>query len=209
MYSTVCKCGEAMVRDMSLRMTNAHKAPIRSDNYVQVKIVSNYEQLLHVFAVRSICFMEERGIPAKYEFDGNDYQATHVVIYAGEEPIGCSRVRWFRDFAKMERTCLRKAHRSKELLRYCANAIFAHISRKGYDRVIIHANPKLARLWRGLLGFSPVHEKGQVFFSEQTEPYVELVKYLEPHAKPITSHESIGVLFRVEGQWDTRLEYEL
>ncbi len=180
----------------------------RLDEFVKVEIVSNHEQLLHVFAVRSICFIEENGIPAKYEFDGNDFQSTHVIIYANGEPVGCCRLRWFRGFAKMERTCLRKAYRSNDMLRYCSSFIFKHIAKKGYDRVIIHAKPKLARLWRSLLGFVPVNEKEAVLFDKQTEPYVELVKYIDSDENAITEHMDIAMLFRIEGQWDTALEYE-
>ena len=31
-------------------------------NQIRTEIVTNYEQLLHAYAVRSICFMEEHGI---------------------------------------------------------------------------------------------------------------------------------------------------
>ena len=60
-------------------------------NQLRTEIVTTYEQLLHAYAVRSICFMEEHGVPARHEFDGNDYQATHVIAYAGDEPIGTLR----------------------------------------------------------------------------------------------------------------------
>jgi hypothetical protein len=108
----------------------------------------------------------------------------------------------------MERTCLRKAHRSNDMLRYCSSRIFKHISKKGYDRVIIHAKPKLARLWRSLLGFVPVNEKDAVLFDKQKEPYVELIKYIDSDENAITEHMDIAILFRIEGQWDTALEYE-
>ena len=59
----------------------AHK----SDNTTQVVVVTNSEQLLHAYAVRSICFMEETGLAARRAFDGNDFQATHIVVYANNE----------------------------------------------------------------------------------------------------------------------------
>lgn len=76
-------------------------APNRDDNSVRMVVVTNGEQLLHAFAVRSICFMEETGLSAQQALDGNDYQATHIVAYSGDEPIGATRIRWFRDFAKI------------------------------------------------------------------------------------------------------------
>ena len=50
-------------------------------------------------------------------FDGNDYQATHVIVYSGDEPIGTLRIRWFKDFAKFERTAFRKAYRNIHVLK--------------------------------------------------------------------------------------------
>jgi hypothetical protein len=76
-------------------------APHRTDNAIRLVVVTNSEQLLHAYAVRSICFMEETGLAAKRAFDGNDFQATHIVAYADEEPIGATRIRWFNGFAKI------------------------------------------------------------------------------------------------------------
>ena len=55
---------------------------ITSDhNQIRAQVVTTQEQLLHAYAIRAICFMEEHGVPAHHEFDGNDYQATHVIVY--------------------------------------------------------------------------------------------------------------------------------
>src|SRR5262249_32603176 len=62
-------------------------------NQIRTEVVTTYEQLLHAYAIRSICFMEEHGVKAQQAFDGNDYQATHMIVYAGAEPIGTLRIR--------------------------------------------------------------------------------------------------------------------
>src|SRR5687768_1002057 len=74
----------------------------RRDNQIRIEIVTTPEQLLHAYAIRAICFMEEHGVSARQTYDGNDYQATHFIAYAADEPIGTARIRWFKDFAKME-----------------------------------------------------------------------------------------------------------
>ena len=176
-------------------------------NHVRVEVVTTYEQLLHAFAVRSICFMEEHGVSALQTYDGNDYQATHVIVYAADEPIATARLRWFRDFAKMERTCFRKEHRGPRILQYCSQFIFDHVAQKGYNKLITHAKPKYARMWRGVLGFEQVN-KEPMYFSNETEPYIELVKYIDPHPKAISDQESVAVLFRVEGQWSIPSNFE-
>jgi hypothetical protein len=180
----------------------------RSHNSIRIEIVTKYEQLLHAYAVRSICFMEEHGVPARHEFDGNDYQATHVVVYSGDEPIGTLRIRWFKDFAKFERTSFRKEHRDTHTLKMLAQFSFEHVARKGFDKVITHAQPKYARLWRILFGFKPAEGKKPVYFEGHDQPYIELVKELTPPDNVISESTDSIVLFRTEGFWDAPSEFE-
>ncbi|MGO4705572.1 hypothetical protein AB4072_07330 [Microvirga sp. 2MCAF38] len=181
---------------------------VNHDNLIRVEIVTTPEQLLHAYAIRAICFMEEHGVTARQTYDGNDYQATHIIVYAGDEPVGTARVRWFKDFAKMERTSFRKAWRDIRTIKRCAEFIFEHIERKGYDRVVTHAKPKYARLWRTMLGFKNAPGKEPLLFDGHDEPYIELVKELTPPSNAISITTEASVLFRVEGFWDARSEFE-
>lgn len=181
----------------------------RNHNQLRTEIVTTYDQLLHAYAIRGICFMEEHGIKAQQTFDGNDYQATHVVVYSGDEPIGTLRIRWFKDFAKFERTAFRKAHRNTHTLKAAANFSFDHVARKGYDKVITHAQPTYARLWRIVLGFKAVEGKKPVYFDGHDEPYIELIKHLTPPANAISEATDATVLFRTEGYWDAPSKYEM
>ena len=178
-------------------------------NQIRTEIVTTYEQLLHAYAVRSICFMEEHGVPARHEFDGNDYQATHVIAYAGDEPIGTLRIRWFKDFAKFERTSFRRAYRDMRTVKAVAEFSFDHVARKGFDKVITHAQPKFARLWRMSLGFKNAEGKKPVYFEGHEQPYIELVKELTPPPNAISERTDATILFRIEGSWDAPSQYEI
>lgn len=180
----------------------------RNHNSIRTEIVTSYDQLLHAYAIRAICFMEEHGVKAKQTYDGNDYQATHFVVYDDDEPIGTVRVRWFKGFAKFERASFRKEHRSIPVIKNCANAVFEHVARKGFDKVITHAKPKYALLWRRVLGFKVVETKQPVLFAGHDEPYIELVKHLTIPANAISPDTDATTLFRVEGQWDAPSEFE-
>ncbi|WP_051631092.1 GNAT family N-acetyltransferase [Afifella pfennigii] len=135
-------------------------------------------------------------------FDGNDWQATHIVVYDGEEPVGTVRIRWFRDFAQFERTAFRKEWRNPHVIKACAQFAFDHVARKGFERVITHAGPLYARLWRMLLGFTPVEGKGPLLLEGHPEPYVELEKLLERPANALGLASDANTLFRIEGAWD-------
>ena len=180
---------------------------IRSDNDIRMAVVTTAEQFMHAIAVRAICFMEDTGLTVDQAIDGNDYQATHILAYAKQEPIGATRIRWFRDFAKIERTAFRPAYRSARILMRCSNFIFDHVARKGYDRLVTHAEPKFARVWEKVLGFERVEGRPPVI-TEGHDPYIELVKKLSPPPDAITLEADPRVLFRIEGHWDTPCAFE-
>ncbi len=170
------------------------------DNSLRFVIVTNSEQLLHAQAVRSICFLEETGLPAHFVFDGNDFQATHMVAYAGAEPIGAIRIRWFKDFAKIERTALRKAYRDPRILKRCAEFVFEHAARKGYAKVLTLAKPEFAAIWIRMLGFRKLTGQACVLAADG-ESYFELVKDVAPAKQAITIQTDPNVLLQVEGHW--------
>ncbi len=177
-------------------------------NALRYEIVQTHEQMLDAIAIRAICFMEEQGIVARQAYDGNDFQATHVVGYDGEEPFAAIRIRWFNGFAKMERMALRKSHRNPRIVKGFAAFALAHVARKGYTVAITHAKPIYARLWRQLMQFEEVTHKERVIFNGHDEPYIELVKHLDVPTNAITVETDATTLFRVEGAWDQQSAFE-
>jgi hypothetical protein len=170
-------------------------------------VVTTAEQFMHAIAIRAICFMEDTGLTADQAIDGNDYQATHILTYAKQEPIGAARIRWFRHFAKIERTAFRPAYRNPRILARAAAFVFDHVAKKGYEVLITHAEIKYARVWERVLGFERVEGRPPVI-TEGHEPYIELVKRLSPPPDAITLNVDPKVLFRIEGQWDKPSAFE-
>ena len=186
-------------------MTGQRQTPPDGHNALRIEIVTKLEQFMHVMAIRAICYMEDTTFPADQAFDGNDFQCTHILVYLGDEPIGAVRIRWFKDFAKIERTAFRPRYRDVHYLKMLADYVFAHIARKGYGRAITHASPKYARLWRILLGMKRVEKPAASYFGED---YVELVKELDVPGNAITAESDVETLFRTEGAWDCKGRYE-
>ena len=164
-------------------------------------VVTTAEHLAQARAIRSICFMEERGLAYRDEFDGNDYQATHILMLKGDEPIGTSRIRWFADFAKIERTAFRKEHRSSRTLRRYARFVFAHVARKGYSRLVTLSLEQYARLWEREFGFTRVPGRTSRRPGDETV-YFELVKILEVPPDAVTPTSDPRIIVRIEGAWD-------
>jgi len=178
-----------------------------SDEDIRIVVVTTAEQFMHAIAIRAICFMEDTGLSAKQAIDGNDYQATHILAYIGQEPIGATRIRWFRDFAKIERTAFRSAYRSTRILRRCSDFIYDHVAKKGYQVLVTHAEPQYACIWERVFGFERAQGRPPVI-TDGHEPYIELVKKLSPAADAITLQTDPKVLFRIEGEWDKPSAFE-
>ena len=175
---------------------------VRSDNEIDIQVVTTAEQFMHAIAVRAICFMEETGLSVSQTIDGNDYQATHFVIYAKREPIGATRLRWFRDFAKIERTGFRPAYRNIRILKRTGDVIFRHVAMKGYQLLReLMPSPNTPACGSGcsasnaLPGVRPSWRKATSRTSSWSGEYRLCQRPSPLQADP-------KVLFRVEGQWD-------
>ena len=178
----------------------------KAHNSIRIIVAHNAEQVAHALAVRSIVFVEDEGLRFSHAHDPNDYVCSHIVIYDGEEPIGSARVRWFKDFAKIERTAFRKAHRDPRVLKATAQFIFAHAAQKGYDRILTLAEEHYARLWMKLLGFRKLHEE-PITRPHQTNSFYMLEKVVSVPEDAVTPETPARIMIRPEGRWDIPLSF--
>ena len=103
---------------------------------VIIRVARNLEDMQRIAVVRALVYMAEQDCPYDEEFDGNDLAgATHLLGEAGGEPLGCLRIRWFADFAKIERVCVRKGHRSGRVARQMMTEAMEIIRRKARSQI--------------------------------------------------------------------------
>ena len=74
---------------------------VQTSPALSVKIARSFEDLARAVAIRGAVYIGEQECPYDEEFDGNDFSATHLIGYVGDEPAGCMRIRYFADFAKV------------------------------------------------------------------------------------------------------------
>jgi predicted GNAT family N-acyltransferase len=82
---------------------------------LKLDIVKDSEQQQQTFAIRTLVYLGEQNCPWREEFDGNDYTATHVLGCVDGEPVATARIRWFGEFAKLERLAIRTEFRGLRL----------------------------------------------------------------------------------------------
>ena len=82
---------------------------------ISIRLARDPSDLMLVTAIRSAVYLAEQDCPFGEEFDGNDMVAAHFIGYIGNEPAGCLRVRFFGDFAKVERLAVRHQYRRSRI----------------------------------------------------------------------------------------------
>ncbi len=125
---------------------------------VSIKLASTSDELMQCFALRAAVYMGEQQCPYWEEFDGNDYTASHLILYVDGEPAASIRVRWFSGFAKFERAVILKRYRSHGLFLPFVEWAKEFARKKGYPRAYLHSQHRLWKIMeRG--GFKKVDDK--------------------------------------------------
>ena len=165
---------------------------------VGITVARNFEDLSRVIAIRSAVYIGEQECPYEEEYDGNDLAATHLIAYVGDEPAGCLRLRFFADFAKVERLAVRKEFRKTRAAFQLVQAGLKLCQKKGYRRAYGHSQVRLANFW-GRFGFH-TFEGGKSFVFSDFD-YVEMVADLATDADSIAIGSDPYAIIRPEGRW--------
>jgi predicted GNAT family N-acyltransferase len=164
---------------------------------VTVKIAHSIEEMMQAFAVRAAVFLSERDCPYAEEFDGNDCTATHFLGYVGDEPASACRVRYFADFARLERVAVRREFRGQAVGAKMIQFVYDFCREKGYTRIHGQAEEHLVRFWEKF-GFRRLAAPS---FSYGGNEYVELICDLATHPDPIAIGKNPMLFVRPEGAW--------
>jgi predicted GNAT family N-acyltransferase len=165
---------------------------------ISVAVVRTFEDMMRMVSIRSAVYIAEQECPYLEEFDGNDMSSTHLLGYIGDEPAGCIRIRYFADFAKIERLAVRREFRNSRLSFKLVNAAIELCQMKGYRRLYGHAQNRLVNFW-SRFGFKRLEGGRDLVFSDFD--YTEMVADVTPHPEAITIGADPYKILRPEGQW--------
>lgn len=171
---------------------------ITSDD-VKVQVVQGMDDLMKVIAVRAAVFMGEQECPYHEEFDGNDHCATQLLATVDGEPVGVFRIRWFADFAKLERFAILEPYRgltvSNALVRFALDLC----RRKGFHTVYGQVETRVVRFWKRH-GMQPVPGSSPIVFSDHE--FIPMMGHIEASSDRLGLSSGDFVLDRPEGDWD-------
>lgn len=183
-----------------------HAALPAYDTYRQTKdryacavtVARSMEDLFKVMSIRSAVYMAEQECPYEEEFDGNDLSATHLIGYVGNEPAATLRLRFFADFAKLERVAVRHEFRNTRIAFEMVKAAIELTQVKGYRRLYGHARKRLMAFWTRF-GFRTFEGGRELVFSDHD--YVEMLLEMDRHPAAISIGIDPYVIIRPEGRW--------
>jgi predicted GNAT family N-acyltransferase len=166
---------------------------------ISVRIARDPNDLMLVTAIRAAVFLAEQECPIEEEFDGNDLVAAHFIGLVGHDPAACLRVRFFGEFAKIERLAVRHKYRRTRVSFKLVQASVDYIKRKGFRKIYGHAQDRLVDFWAHF-GAKPLGANRKITFSDFS--YTEMVLDLDPDPDAITLDSDPYVIIRPEGDWD-------
>ena len=174
------------------------RGPRAEKDDISITVVHTMEELLRVFAIRSATYIAEQDCPYVEEFEGNDFSGSHLLAYVGDEPAGCLRIRYFADFAKLERLAVLRRFRSRGLGAHLMRAGLELCRVKGYRKIYGHAQKRLAKYYADI-GFRVLESARPVRFSGFD--YVEILYEAAKHPHALALGTDPYTLLRLEGQW--------
>ncbi|MGL4239740.1 MAG: GNAT family N-acetyltransferase [Beijerinckiaceae bacterium] len=165
----------------------------------RVCVVRSMDDLMRAVSIRSVVYIGEQNCAYDEEFDGNDFCGIHLLGWVDDEPTASLRLRFFADFAKVERLAVREEYRRSTIAFRVVRYGLKLLAQKGYRRAYGHARAGLERFWTRF-GARPISAPRPLAFSGFN--YTEFVLDLRAAPDAISLDVSPQVLNRPEGQWD-------
>ena len=167
---------------------------------VTIKLASTSDELMQCYMLRAAVFMGEQQCPYWEEFDGNDYSASHLMLYVDGEPAASMRVRWFSGFAKLERAIILKRYRSMGLFVPFVEWAKSFAAQKGYPKAYLHGQKRLWEIFERQ-GFRKINDQPFHFSDHE---YGAFAAELDVADDPPSVLTDPMVLNRPEDQLDRR-----
>ena len=174
------------------------KDTLLSNCKITIRIARTMEDLARVFSIRAATYIAEQRCPYSEEYDGNDICATQLIGEMDGEPVACMRIRYFADFAKMERLAVRAEFRTSKVAFKIVRFAIQHCRDKGYARIYGHARVDLVHFWESF-GIRELRDRPSFHFSGVE--YREMMLETTPSDRAIHIGVDPMVTIRPEGEW--------
>jgi len=111
------------------------------------KTVTKIDDLIKVFIVRGIVFIDEQKVPYDIEMDKNEYCSLHILGEIDGDPMAAGRLRFMNEWAKLERIAVRKEYRKRGYGHDIVEFMLAVAREKNYHKFKMHAQAHLCEYY--------------------------------------------------------------
>lgn len=140
-----------------------------------LKVVAYADAADAIQSVRRVVFQVEQQVDPALDFDGLDETSWHVLVEAGNQPIGTARIRALSDrLSKIERVAVLAAYRGQGIGKAIMAAAIEFLEQTDVPEAKINAQLH-ARVFYEKLGFE---QRGEVF-DEAGIAHIEMRKPLK------------------------------
>lgn len=165
-----------------------------------VSVARSLDHVVMAMTLRGVTYLGEQNAPYEEEYDGNDFvAASHLIAWLEREPVGVLRLRWFAEFAKVERAAVLQPYRRHGVMRSLMREALRYSARRGYRHILGHAQVERVPYWRSH-GFQIRRNRPRFQFSDYE--YVEIEQELPRCPEAITMETHPMMLIRPDGDWD-------
>jgi predicted GNAT family N-acyltransferase len=139
---------------------------------LNVKQVTTKDQLEDAYSVRRTVFVDEQQVPEEEEIDQFEDDATHIVLYDNEEPVGAARLRVLDGIGKLERICVLSSSRKNGAGKLLVNKLEEIAIEQGVSKLKLNAQTHAIPFYERL-GYETVSD----VFMDAGIPHVTMIKH--------------------------------
>lgn len=150
-----------------------HLSSRKTNLPMNVRQITTDKEREDAFRVRMTVFVEEQKVPPEEELDAHDETAIHFISYHDEEAVAASRLRFVKEYGKLERICVLKPYRGRDIGKQIIHEMEATILEKGYKKAKLNAQTH-AQAFYQKLGYETISGE----FMDAGIPHVTMTKTL-------------------------------
>ncbi|THE09250.1 GNAT family N-acetyltransferase [Bacillus timonensis] len=140
---------------------------------MEARIVTNNKEQDDAYTIRKVVFVDEQNVPLEEEIDQFEDEATHIVLYDDNEPVGAGRFRELDGYGKVERICVLASHRKKGAGNLIMEKIEDIAKERGISKLKLNAQTHAENFYKKL-GYETVSG----IFLDAGIPHVTMIKAL-------------------------------
>ena len=106
---------------------------------LDIHLVRDKKELEQVFEIRTMVFIEGQNVPYDEEMDGLDDEAIQVLALLQGKAVGCARVRFIDDRAKLERIAVLPEYRKMGIGQTITSFLVEEAKKRKVREAYMHA----------------------------------------------------------------------